>query len=77
MFDQVVRQWIDHTATKTAEWSSQALAVDNVGHPSYIKLCERVTDVIGSSSPVPHMARLPPSPICSLPSQALRNSLWI
>lgn len=77
MFDQVVCQWIDHTATKTAEWSSQALAVDNVGHPSYIKLCEQVTDVIGSLSPGLHMARLPLSPICSLPSQVLHNSLWI
>lgn len=75
MFDQVVRQWIDHTATKTAQWSTQALAVDNVGNLVYIKLS--ATNVINSLNPVLQMARPPPSPTCLLPSQVLHNSLWI
>lgn len=75
MFDQVVRRWIDHTATKTAQWSSQALAVDNVGRLVYIELS--AANAINSLSLVLHMARPPPSLTCSLPSQALHNSLWI
>lgn len=75
MFDQVVRQWIDHTATKTAQWSTQALAVDNVGNLVYIKLS--ATNVINSLNLVLQMARPPPSPTCSLLSLVLHNSLWI
>ncbi|KIR54463.1 cytoplasmic protein [Cryptococcus gattii Ru294] len=48
MFDQVVRQWIDHTATKTAEWSSQALAVDNFEPSSPHGPSSSVTDLFAS-----------------------------
>ncbi|XAO24727.1 hypothetical protein I312_103533 [Cryptococcus bacillisporus CA1280] len=48
MFDQVVRQWIDHTATKTAEWSGQALAVDNFEPSSPHGPSSSVTDLFAS-----------------------------
>ncbi|EAL21412.1 hypothetical protein CNBD1070 [Cryptococcus deneoformans B-3501A] len=48
MFDQVVRRWIDHTATKTAQWSSQALAVDNFEPSTPHGPSSSVTDLFAS-----------------------------
>ncbi|OWZ78089.1 cytoplasmic protein [Cryptococcus neoformans Tu401-1] len=48
MFDQVVRQWIDHTATKTAQWSTQALAVDNFEPSTPNGPSSSVTDLFAS-----------------------------